>query len=44
MAAKTISLLAAPMRVLLFHGYMLRGTGSNIYNANLARGPGPARP
>jgi glycosyltransferase involved in cell wall biosynthesis len=27
------------MRVLIFHGYMLRGTGSNIYNANLA----PAR-
>jgi glycosyltransferase involved in cell wall biosynthesis len=25
------------MRVLLFHGYMLRGTGSNIYNTNLAR-------
>jgi glycosyltransferase involved in cell wall biosynthesis len=25
------------MRVLLFHGYMLRGTGSNIYNVNLAR-------
>ena len=25
------------MRVLLFHGYLLRGTGSNIYNANLAR-------
>jgi glycosyltransferase involved in cell wall biosynthesis len=25
------------MRVLLFHGYMLRGTGSNIYSANLAR-------
>jgi glycosyltransferase involved in cell wall biosynthesis len=25
------------MRILLFHGYMLRGTGSNIYNANLAR-------
>ncbi len=24
------------MRVLLFHGYMLRGTGSNIYSANLA--------
>ena len=24
------------MRVLLFHGYMLRGTGSNIYNASLA--------
>jgi glycosyltransferase involved in cell wall biosynthesis len=25
------------MRVLVFHGYMLRGTGSNIYNASLAR-------
>ncbi len=25
------------MRVLLFHGYMLRGTGSNIYSANLAQ-------
>lgn len=25
------------MRVLIFHGYMLRGTGSNIYNANLAQ-------
>ncbi len=25
------------MRVLLFHGYLLRGTGSNVYNANLAR-------
>jgi glycosyltransferase involved in cell wall biosynthesis len=25
------------MRVLLFHGYMLRGTGSNIYTTNLAR-------
>jgi glycosyltransferase involved in cell wall biosynthesis len=24
------------MRVLIFHGYMLRGTGSNIYNASLA--------
>src|SRR6201986_2863454 len=23
------------MRVLIFHGYMLRGTGSNIYNVNL---------
>src|ERR1044072_1320760 len=28
---------AAAMRVLLFHGYMLRGTGSNIYNVNLAQ-------
>jgi len=25
------------MRVLIFHGYMLRGTGSNIYNAKLAQ-------
>lgn len=25
------------MRVLIFHGYLLRGTGSNIYNASLAR-------
>jgi len=25
------------MRVLIFHGYMLRGTGSNVYNVNLAR-------
>lgn len=25
------------MKVLVFHGYMLRGTGSNVYNANLAR-------
>jgi glycosyltransferase involved in cell wall biosynthesis len=24
------------MRVLVFHGYLLRGTGSNIYNASLA--------
>src|SRR6187399_2442468 len=24
------------MRILVFHGYMLRGTGSNIYNVNLA--------
>ena len=25
------------MRVLVFHGYLLRGTGSNIYNTELAR-------
>ncbi len=25
------------MKILIFHGYLLRGTGSNIYNANLAR-------
>jgi glycosyltransferase involved in cell wall biosynthesis len=24
------------VRVLVFHGYLLRGTGSNVYNANLA--------
>jgi len=24
------------MRVLIFHGYLLHGTGSNVYNANLA--------
>ncbi len=25
------------MRILIFHGYLLRGTGSNVYNANVAR-------
>ena len=25
------------MRILIFHGYLLRGTGSNIYNTNLCR-------
>ncbi len=25
------------MRILIFHGYLLRGTGSNIYNNNLAQ-------
>ncbi len=25
------------MNVLIFHGYLLRGTGSNVYNANLAQ-------
>ena len=25
------------MKVLIFHGYLLRGTGSNVYNAELAR-------
>jgi hypothetical protein len=24
------------MRILIFHGYLLRGTGSNIYNANVS--------
>lgn len=26
-----------PVRVLIFHGYLLRGTGSNVYNASVAR-------
>lgn len=25
------------MRILIFHGYLLRGTGSNVYNAELSR-------
>ena len=25
------------IRILVFHGYLLRGTGSNVYNASLAR-------
>lgn len=25
------------MRILIFHGYLLRGTGSNVYNAELTR-------
>ena len=24
-------------KVLIFHGYLLRGTGSNVYNANVAQ-------
>jgi glycosyltransferase involved in cell wall biosynthesis len=31
------SLASAPVRILIFHGYLLRGTGSNVYNANLAQ-------
>jgi len=30
-------LAAIQMRVLIFHGYLLRGTGSNVYNAELAQ-------
>src|SRR3954469_75745 len=30
------------MRVLIFHGYLLRGTGSNVYNAKLAEARAPA--
>src|SRR3954470_8933905 len=33
--ARTIPL--RQMRVLIFHGYLLHGTGSNVYNASLAR-------
>jgi len=28
--------MMAPLRILIFHGYLLRGTGSNVYNALLA--------
>src|SRR3954454_1525036 len=28
------------MRVLIFHGYLLRGTGSNVYNADVAQAMG----
>ena len=31
------------MRVLVFHGYLLRGTGSNVYNARLAPALAPRR-
>jgi glycosyltransferase involved in cell wall biosynthesis len=30
-------LAVATMRVLIFHGYLLRGTGSNVYNTELVR-------
>src|SRR3954451_12835732 len=43
MRADTIAkILAAPafsltrVKVLIFHGYLLRGTGSNVYNASVA--------
>ena len=28
---------SADLKVLIFHGYLLRGTGSNVYNASLAQ-------
>jgi glycosyltransferase involved in cell wall biosynthesis len=31
------TLPSAAVRTLVFHGYLLRGTGSNIYNASLAK-------
>jgi glycosyltransferase involved in cell wall biosynthesis len=27
--------MPAPVRIVIFHGYLLRGTGSNVYNASL---------
>ncbi len=35
MVAAYLSILAS-VRLLIFHGYLLRGTGSNVYNAELA--------
>src|SRR4051812_50041884 len=29
--------MVGALRILIFHGYLLRGTGSNIYNASLVR-------
>lgn len=31
------AVILGAVRVLVFHGYLLRGTGSNVYNASLAR-------
>jgi hypothetical protein len=28
--------MMSPLRILIFHGYLLHGTGSNVYNALLA--------
>lgn len=36
-ADNALMLAASTMRILIFHGYLLRGTGSNVYNAELAR-------
>src|SRR3954465_12057749 len=32
--------MVGALRILIFHGYLLRGTGSNIYNASLVRALG----
>jgi glycosyltransferase involved in cell wall biosynthesis len=32
-----VAISLPPIRVLIFHGYLLSGTGSNVYNASLAR-------
>jgi glycosyltransferase involved in cell wall biosynthesis len=34
--ARVVDSLRRRVRVLVFHGYLLRGTGSNVYNASLA--------
>ena len=34
--ASALHTLARAVRILIFHGYLLRGTGSNVYNAELA--------
>jgi glycosyltransferase involved in cell wall biosynthesis len=34
--ASALHRLARGVRILIFHGYLLRGTGSNVYNAELA--------
>ena len=36
MLANAYALSCRPVRVLIFHGYLLQGTGSNVYNAELA--------
>ena len=35
-AGALVEAYASAVRVLVFHGYLLRGTGSNVYNAELA--------
>src|SRR3954451_5753920 len=36
LAAAFASVPSCAVRVMIFHGYLLRGTGSNVYNAALA--------
>ncbi len=37
LATRRPEILRSELRILVFHAYLLRGTGSNIYNAELAR-------
>ena len=37
MAAHCVAFCLDSMKILLFHAYLLRGTGSNVYNAELSR-------